>query len=337
MRCEEVRPLLSVGLDGELEEGCTAQVQAHLAGCALCAAEREALSVTVRLLRAVPEADPPAELRRRIGVTLLEMERRSQRRWLGLSWLARPQSAGWTWGAALGTVAATVGLLATRGPETTRPVATAPRPPAVTVPALPAPSAPSVREETGQKLAAAGKKQAAPKDKDNDVIPPATPPVVDRPMAVAAAPAPQAAVTPVKTAPKRAVAPPSPPRRRVQTVRRPAPPPPSRRSEPTPPQAPGSDGLESTARDMPLVARSDQDPMPHQPDSDPSGVDHRAGTVGMTQMASGMTEAPSPAAASDDLVELRRRLLDRPLHVPELGELKPTRSSHADRDGWIRF
>src|SRR5438045_8883221 len=81
MRCEDVRPLLSAGLDEELEEGCAAQVRAHLAGCASCAIERQALDVTVRLLRAVPEVDPPAELRRRIGVALHEeVRRRSGRR-----------------------------------------------------------------------------------------------------------------------------------------------------------------------------------------------------------------------------------------------------------------
>src|SRR6266511_2395632 len=97
MRCDDVRPLISVGLDGELDEGRSAQMRAHLAGCAQCAAEREALSVTVRLLRALPEADPPAELRRRIGAALLDAQRRPQGRWLGLLGLVRPPRPAWSW------------------------------------------------------------------------------------------------------------------------------------------------------------------------------------------------------------------------------------------------
>jgi anti-sigma factor RsiW len=151
MRCEEVRPLISAGLDGELEPGAAASLQAHLSGCALCMAERESLSATVRLLRAVPEADPPVELRRRIGVALLEVERRAERRWLGLSWLARPQAAGWAWGAALGTVAATLGLLATRGPVMPRTAGVSSPPPAQVQAPQPG-TLPSVRKVAGRKL-----------------------------------------------------------------------------------------------------------------------------------------------------------------------------------------
>jgi type IV secretory pathway ATPase VirB11/archaellum biosynthesis ATPase len=57
----------------------------------------------------------------------------------------------------------------------------------------------------------------------------------------------------------------------------------------------------------------------------------------MTQMASGGgMPAPSETEA-DDLVELRHRLTDRPLQVPELGELKPAKSPRSGKDGWIRF
>src|SRR5438105_4469633 len=110
MRCEDVRPLISAGLDGELEADRAARLQAHLASCALCTAEREALTTTVRLLRAIPEEEPPAELRRRIGVALLDAQRRSERRWLGLPALARPRGAVWAWGGAFGAVAAVVAL-----------------------------------------------------------------------------------------------------------------------------------------------------------------------------------------------------------------------------------
>src|SRR5213078_2608240 len=70
---------------------------------------------TVRLLQTLPEADPPAELRRRIGVALLEEERRAQRRRFGWAWLARPQTAGWAWGAATGAMLAAIALVNLHG------------------------------------------------------------------------------------------------------------------------------------------------------------------------------------------------------------------------------
>lgn len=334
MRCDEVRPLLSAGLDGELEPGAAVKVQVHLAGCGLCAAEREALSATVRLLRAVPEVDPPAELRRRIGVALLETERRAERRWFGLPWLARPQAAGWAWGVALGTMAATVGLLATRGPATNRPVAAVPSVPGVTVPAPQPKVTPPIRRDAEREIAAAAEKKPDLPLATPQKAPPAGQALVE----LAVAPRPKPAVKPAETEPVRVARPPAAPRRQEPGTRRLAPPSPSPRSVPAaaPGSAPGSGRLESTSRDMPLVARSAPEP-PVLPESDPPGDENRSGTDGMTQMASGMTEPSAPAAAADDLVELRRRLLDRPLHVPELGELRPTSSSRAGRDGWIRF
>jgi hypothetical protein len=61
------------------------------------------------------------------------------------------------------------------------------------------------------------------------------------------------------------------------------------------------------------------------------------GTSGMTQMASGVSPMDTPAVLSDDLVELRRRLIDRPLQVPELGVMKPSSSAAPSSEGWIRF
>jgi hypothetical protein len=56
----------------------------------------------------------------------------------------------------------------------------------------------------------------------------------------------------------------------------------------------------------------------------------------MTEMAYSSMSTP-PVEAKDDLDELRRRLTDRPLRAPELGQLKPVSSGAAHRDGWIRF
>src|SRR5690349_9895395 len=114
MRCEEARLLISAGLDGELTDQPATGLQDHLAGCELCQSERAALAGTVQLLRALPEAEPPAELRRRIGVALLEEERRAARRRFGWAWLARPSTAGWAWGAAAGAAITAIALVATQ-------------------------------------------------------------------------------------------------------------------------------------------------------------------------------------------------------------------------------
>jgi hypothetical protein len=45
----------------------------------------------------------------------------------------------------------------------------------------------------------------------------------------------------------------------------------------------------------------------------------------------------TPAVVTDDLVELRRRLIDRPLQVPGLGLMKPSHPNHSNSEGWIRF
>jgi hypothetical protein len=335
MHCEEVRPLLSAGLDGELEPPITASVQAHIAGCALCAAEREALSATVRLLRAVPEADPPAELRRRIGVTLLEIERRSERRWLGLAGLARPQAAGWAWGIAVGTVAATVGLLTSRAPSTPRPIASAPSAPRATVLAPRTAAALSGNTETGRPLSPTVAKKPAPRMVTARVAPL----VIDPKPMLAPDEAPHTASVsvPPAAALRAASKPSTTPRRLVPAVRRSPSAPPRSAPSPSARSAPGSGRPDATTRDTPLVASSETAPPSFTPDSGPMGDEHRAGTAGMTQMASGVTEAPAPTDAHDDLVELRRRLLDRPLNVPELGALKPVSSPQPGRDGWIRF
>jgi hypothetical protein len=314
-----------------LEEGSAARVRAHLAGCLLCAAEREILSATVRLLRALPEADPPAELRRRIGITLLEIERRSERRWVGLSWLARPRTAGWAWGAALGAVAATVGLLVTRGPVNPSSVTPATLAPQVRAPmASPTPK-PAIPGTSNRTSAAIGAKQVLPKIAVAQT--PRLPAGV--PAEVKPAPARAAVVTPAPTLAPRSIAT-SPSRRRMQNARRSESQPalPTRVEKNSSPRSAPS-RLESSAGEAPIAPRSE--PGSSSPGSDPPGPDHRSDTDGMTQMASGMTDSAAPTTTTDDLVELRRSLLDRPLQVPELGRLKGASSSRAGRDGWIRF
>ena len=113
MRCEDARLLISAGLDGESTEASGVPLEAHLATCLACQRERIALAGTVQWLREVPEAEPPAALRGRIAVALMEEERRAQRRHLSWTWLARPQTAGWAWGATAGAMLAAVALVTT--------------------------------------------------------------------------------------------------------------------------------------------------------------------------------------------------------------------------------
>ena len=72
-------------------------------------------------------------------------------------------------------------------------------------------------------------------------------------------------------------------------------------------------------------------------DADPLDSEESSNTDGMTQMAFSTPMSAPPEEEKDDLAELRHRLTDRPLQVPELGQLKPTDSRAAHRDGWIRF
>ncbi len=62
--CEEVLESLEAHLDGDLDGAATAAVEAHVAGCADCAAELELAAAVCRELRALPRVDaPPAVLR----------------------------------------------------------------------------------------------------------------------------------------------------------------------------------------------------------------------------------------------------------------------------------
>jgi len=65
MNCREVRALLSSYLDGEVDDAIRCSIDAHLAGCASCKSEFEAISKTVRMIRKLRDLDPgtkPEEL-----------------------------------------------------------------------------------------------------------------------------------------------------------------------------------------------------------------------------------------------------------------------------------
>jgi putative zinc finger protein len=342
MRCEEARPLISAALDEELDGICAAQLRTHLADCVPCSTERDTLTATVRLLRSLPETEPPPALRRRIGVSLLEAERASQRPYSGLAWLRRPHAPGWAWGAALGATMAVVALLAPhhqvrRGP----PVVELPNPTYAAAPLLPVPTrsesaAPQERKRAlpvSRKSLTTKPEHALPLPADHLT---AKLPPVDSSLPVTRMPAIHSGAVPSPV--HRHVLHTHAVSRQVPSTHhvRPAMPVSLATAQETPSRstAPGDRSIRSSddsVRQARTVTPASTNPSTSQPpDQDP-----QADTTGMTEMASrGDMPAPPPP---DDLTELRRRLIDRPLQVPELGQLKPASHSHPGRDGWIRF
>jgi putative zinc finger protein len=342
MRCEDARPLISAGLDGELDEICGAHLRTHLAECVPCSTEREMLTATVQLLRDLPETEPPAALRRRIGVALLEAERASQRRRLGLASLVWPHAPGWAWGAVLGAAVAAVALLTPHPQPLNRRVASLPNPPHVVAPVRPSlPPAEAPALHPPQRVIAVRKQSLAsqprlvlpsPPDRLTATLPPRGTPDAAVPIysGPAARPAPghrhrlrshsaHRLIVADRHAGPSLPAPLTTPR----GAQAPSPLPPDRSMR----SADDSTRLAQTGKPSPA------DPItPQLPDPD-SEMD----TAGMTQMASGSGMPAAQETEDDDLAELRQRLIDRPLPVPELGQLKPANASHTNRDGWIRF
>jgi hypothetical protein len=343
MRCEEARPLISAELDEELDGICAGRLRTHLAECVLCSTERDTLAATVRLLRALPETEPPAALRRRIGAALLDVERASQRRQPGLAWLARPSAPGWAWGAALGATVAAVALLAPHRQAAIRRVAALPHSTRAAGPVQPAPvhsdsAAPGERWRVvavPEKALTTEPRHALPSPADH--LDAALPPL-DSSLAASTKPssAPATLASPVHRQVIRTHA----VRRVVRSTHHasPAMPAPlamahgmpSRSAAPADRSVRSNDDSVRQARTVPPASIDPSTPQP-------SDQDPRADTAAMTQMASGGAMPAPQETGNDDLAELRRRLTDRPLQVPELGQLKPATSTRSSRDGWIRF
>ena len=72
MGCHDVKEVLMELLDGGLEAGPAAEAQAHLAGCARCAALREDLRVTLALVHMDVVPEPPAGTWERFGADVRE-------------------------------------------------------------------------------------------------------------------------------------------------------------------------------------------------------------------------------------------------------------------------
>ena len=102
MTCDEAEILLHALIDGELDAGHAREVEAHIAGCAACAAE---LAAYREISKAVAAADlryiAPPELRRRIEASLPQTRAPSRRALL----------RGFAMGSAVSAIAAT-GLVA---------------------------------------------------------------------------------------------------------------------------------------------------------------------------------------------------------------------------------
>jgi hypothetical protein len=238
-------------------------------------------------------------------------------------------------GAALGAVVAVVALVATRPQAPTTPIAVVPKP----VPTLA--SGPLSRPHThpGQTLARKpvsshpGDAAVSPR---RIILPTVTaelptakqPPLLPLPL-VDSVPQPRAA---------RHVFP-HPGARHLRHIRTPASAPTSHRLV-----APANPVPDSVTPNRPDRATNDstelartQAAAPGDPPTPASSDSAMQDTTGMTQMASGAGMPASSEKEADDLAELRRRLTDRPLQVPDLGEVKPANSPRSSKDGWIRF
>jgi hypothetical protein len=340
MRCEEARPLISAGLDGELDTSSEARVRAHMAECVLCSSEREAVAETVQWLRALPEAEPPAELRRRIGMALLEAESAAGRKWFGFALPVRPRTPGWAWGAALGTAAASLILLSAHRPMPARRMVAAPLSTPALAPPVTRASAPSSGADSSTSPALGV--QPAVKLKQTKPAPLATTPTAILPSSAGApstVPLPRPQVLASSAPSPHAAA-----RKRVPAQLMPGP----HQSRPlsahpmraAPGPMPGGSASpahpESTADGSSLLVRGDSPP-PDAATPEPSDDQTQADTAGMTQMASGDASGATAVSTSDDLDELRQRLTERRPPVPQLGALKPTVTPRPGQNGWIRF
>ena len=73
MRCDDLRPLLDMYLDGELPDETVRKLDRHLLRCPSCAYEVRTLEQTQAMLReAVPVADPSPAFRERTAARLLD-------------------------------------------------------------------------------------------------------------------------------------------------------------------------------------------------------------------------------------------------------------------------
>ncbi|MBI3394164.1 MAG: zf-HC2 domain-containing protein, partial [Nitrospirae bacterium] len=102
MPCDEMRERLSPYLEGELGESERRALEAHLKECADCTALLAVLRESVASLRAMPEAEPPAHLARKIQQAVAERA----------AVQSRPRATwGWTWMPAFAAAASFLAMI----------------------------------------------------------------------------------------------------------------------------------------------------------------------------------------------------------------------------------
>lgn len=72
MKCTEIRKIISLYIDGELERETKAAVKKHLAECEACAVEASLLESTAKAVGSVSEIEPPAFLLESIRAATVE-------------------------------------------------------------------------------------------------------------------------------------------------------------------------------------------------------------------------------------------------------------------------
>ena len=94
MRCEEARPILSAGLDGEIGEDRRQEVERHLSGCAQCREAVAGIRDLRRRLGQIGREAVPVELEARIRARLVTEHTEARRPGIGRWFMPTLQSAG---------------------------------------------------------------------------------------------------------------------------------------------------------------------------------------------------------------------------------------------------
>jgi hypothetical protein len=94
---------------------------------------------------------------------------------------------------------------------------------------------------------------------------------------------------------------------------------------------------DSSTDNSSLLARGGTPSTDAAANPEPITDESQSDTSGMTQMASGETNAASEESANDDLAALRQRVRDRQPPLPELGALKSSGTPRIPQNGWVRF
>ncbi|NSW92292.1 MAG: zf-HC2 domain-containing protein [Firmicutes bacterium] len=76
MDCSRIKDLISIYIDGELDEGQKARFEAHVDQCPLCKEELDDILEVLRMLRSMPEVDLPDNFREELHEKLVQVKER---------------------------------------------------------------------------------------------------------------------------------------------------------------------------------------------------------------------------------------------------------------------